>query len=96
LQLNISSRNPGEIIKLSVFRNDKTKLISIKLEEVPAEENLITAASDFSNDLGFVVENGSKELGTRFHLKDYNGVIVTKLKIIQKQLEREFVREIKY
>ncbi|MEA3500690.1 MAG: Do family serine endopeptidase [Candidatus Marinimicrobia bacterium] len=80
LQLNISSRKPGDIIKLSVFRNDKIKLISIKLEEMPAEENLITSASNFNNDLGFVVENGSKELGTRFHLKNYNGVIVTKVK----------------
>lgn len=80
LQLNISSRNPGDIIKLSVLRNDKVKPISIKLEEMPSEGNLITSENDFSNDLGFVVENGSKEIGNRFHLKNYNGVIVTKVK----------------
>ena len=79
LQINITSRKPKEIVKLSIFRNGKTKLIKVKLEEMPSEKNLVTLSTDFNNNLGLVVKNGTKELGTHFQLKNYDGVIVTKV-----------------
>ncbi len=78
LQLNISSRYPGESVKLTVIREGKSKLITVKLAEMPSDEPLAAASGDAAAtvDLGFTVQSNSEELAKQYGLDSRKGVVI--------------------
>jgi len=80
LQLNISSRSPGENVKLTVVRDKKTKVISVKLDELPGEKS-ITQDIDVNTDidLGFSVQENNNELAQEYGLDSKKGVLIVQV-----------------
>ena len=80
LQINISSRSPGENVKLTVVRDKKTKTISVKLEELPGEK---TTAENIDEDiditLGFSVLANNAEIAQEYGLDSKKGVVIAKV-----------------
>ncbi|MBN2781470.1 MAG: Do family serine endopeptidase, partial [Candidatus Marinimicrobia bacterium] len=78
LQLNITSRYPGESVKLTIIREGKTKIVNVKLAEMPADEPLVpvNAESGVVVDLGFSVQANSEELAKQYGLDSRKGVVI--------------------
>jgi serine protease Do len=80
LQINISSRSPGEDVKLMIVRDKKTKPISVKLDELPGEKNTIQNIDvDADINLGFSVQANSPELAQEYGLDSKKGVVIIKV-----------------
>ncbi|MCD6447273.1 MAG: Do family serine endopeptidase [Candidatus Marinimicrobia bacterium] len=80
LQINISSRSPGENVKLTVVRDKKTKTIAVKLDELPGEKP--TAENSDENidiDLGFSVLPNNAEIAQEYGLDSKKGVVIVKV-----------------
>ncbi len=81
LQINISSRSPGETVKLTLVRDQKIKNINVKLDEIPGEKTLADLEeAEVDIDLGFSVRNNSEELAREFGLDTQKGVVIVKVK----------------
>ncbi|MFO7842138.1 MAG: DegQ family serine endoprotease [Fidelibacterota bacterium] len=76
LQLNISSRMPGENIKLTIIRDGKTRIVSVDLEELPEDEPVTAERNGRDIDLGFTVRENSAELARQFKLDSQEGVVI--------------------
>ncbi|MEA2077211.1 MAG: Do family serine endopeptidase [Candidatus Marinimicrobia bacterium] len=79
LQINISSRPPGESVKLTLIRDRKTKIISVKLDELPEDEPVIAEKENENFDLGFSVQSNNDELTREFGLDSKKGVVIVKI-----------------
>ncbi|MEA3391390.1 MAG: Do family serine endopeptidase [Candidatus Marinimicrobia bacterium] len=80
LQINISSRSPGENVKLTVVRDKKTKTISVKLDELPGEKTIeVNVDEDINIDLGFSVLANNAEIAQEYGLDSKKGVVVVKV-----------------
>ena len=81
LQINISSRSPGETVRLTLVRDQKVKNISVKLEEIPGERTLAAIEeAETEIDLGFSVRSNNEELAREFGLDTQKGVVIVKVK----------------
>ncbi|MDZ7796891.1 MAG: PDZ domain-containing protein [Candidatus Marinimicrobia bacterium] len=76
LQLNISSRMPGENIKLTIIRDGKTRIVSVDLKELPEDEPVTAERKGTDIDLGFTVQENSSELARQFKLDSQEGVVI--------------------
>ncbi len=76
LQLNISSRTPGENVKLTIVREGKTRIVSVDLEELPDDRPAMAARESGNVDLGFSVRENSEELARQFRLDSDEGVVI--------------------
>ena len=80
LQINISSRSPGENVKLTVVRDKKTKTISVKLEELPGEKTIAENIDENVDiDLGFSVMANNAEIAQEYGLDSKKGVVIVKV-----------------
>ncbi len=78
LRMNISTRRPGEKVDLGVFRDGKTRTVTIKLGELPAEKTKKTGDDANTGKLGITVKNIDDTIRNTFRLdKDQQGVIIT-------------------
>ena len=76
LQINISSRMPGENVKLTIVRDGKTRIVSVDLEELPEDEPVAASTGTESVDLGFTVRQNSEELARQYDLDSSDGVVI--------------------
>ncbi|MFA6618180.1 MAG: Do family serine endopeptidase [Candidatus Neomarinimicrobiota bacterium] len=77
LQLNISSRSPGETVKLTVVRDKKIRGFSVKLEEIPGEKTLAAAEEAKTEiDLGFSVRSNNEEVARELGLNTNKGIVI--------------------
>ncbi|MCD6336865.1 MAG: Do family serine endopeptidase [Candidatus Marinimicrobia bacterium] len=80
LQLNISSRVPGENVKLTFVRNKKTKIVSVKLDELPGEKSTSQNIDvDTDINLGFSVRENNNDIAQEYGLDFKKGVVVVKV-----------------
>ena len=80
LQLNISSRAPGENVKLTIIRDKKTKVVSVKLDELPGDTSISQDIDvDTDIDLGFSVQENNSELAQQYGLDSKKGVVIVKI-----------------
>ncbi len=80
LQLNISSRAPGENVKLTIIRDKKTKVVSVKLDELPGDTSIAEETDvDTDIDLGFSVQENNSELAQQYGLDSKKGVVIVKI-----------------
>lgn len=80
LQINISSRSPGENVKLTIVRDKKTKTISVKLDELPGEKTIAENIDENTDvELGFSVRANSVDLAREYGLDSKKGVVVVKV-----------------
>lgn len=72
----IAMTPPGQKVKLDILRNGKEKEISVKLGELPSEEEALP--SDKAKKLGFTVEKMTPDLADKYdYPKGTAGVVVT-------------------
>jgi serine protease Do len=77
LQINISSRSPGETVKLTLIRDGKTKLVSVKLDELPGDDEIVQADKDEGDlDLGFSVRSNNDDIARQYGLDTKKGVVI--------------------
>jgi serine protease Do len=77
LQINISSRLPGETVKLTLIRDGKTKLVSVKLDELPGDDEIVQADTDEGDiDLGFSVRSNNDDIARQYGLDTKKGVVI--------------------
>ena len=76
LQINISSRSPGETVKLTLVRDGKTKIVSVKLEELPGDEIATADTESTDIDLGFSVAENNNEIAEKYGLDTEKGVVI--------------------
>jgi serine protease Do len=77
LQINISSRSPGETVKLTLIRDGKTKLVSVKLDELPGDDEIVQADTDEGDlDLGFSVRSNNDDIARQYGLDTKKGVVI--------------------
>lgn len=80
LQINITSRSPGETVKLTVVRDKKTKGFIVKLEEIPGEKTLVAIEeAETEIYLGFSVRSNSEEVAKEYGLNSKKGVVIGKV-----------------
>jgi Do/DeqQ family serine protease len=80
LQLNISSRSPGESVKLTLIRDEKTKVVSVKLEELPGDEVVADSIEEnLDIDLGFSVRSNNEDIAREYGLDSKKGVVIIKV-----------------
>lgn len=78
LRLNISTRRPGDKVKLTVFRNGRKEKINVRLEEFPEQTERRVAEDEKSNDLGISIKNLTDDIRNSYRIDDdVNGVIIT-------------------
>jgi serine protease Do len=93
LQINISSRSPGETVKLTIIREQKTKYVNVKLEELPGEKTLADIEGEESEiDLGFTVRSNNEEIAREFGLDTQSGVVIVKVSVTS-EIYQKGVRE---
>lgn len=93
LQINISSRSPGESVKLTIVREQKTKYVNVKLEEMPGEKTLADIEIEESDiDLGFTVRSNNEEIAREFGLDSQSGVVIVKVSVTS-EIYQKGVRE---
>ena len=81
LQINISSRSPGETVKLTLVRDGKTKTLSVKLDELPSDEEIVEANEEVGDvDLGFSVRSNNDEIARQYGLDSKKGVVIVNVK----------------
>ncbi|NLA39789.1 MAG: DegQ family serine endoprotease, partial [Methanomicrobiales archaeon] len=80
LQMNISSRSPGETVKLELIRDGKTRSISVKLGELPEDEAVAAISTQERVDLGFSVTENNAELAEKYGLSSEEGVVISSIK----------------
>ncbi|MCK5520529.1 MAG: DegQ family serine endoprotease, partial [Candidatus Marinimicrobia bacterium] len=78
LRINISTRRPGEKVKLTVFRNKKEKKISVTLGELPEDNKEKITEDKNTGDLGISVKNIDDEIRRSYRLNDdVRGVLIS-------------------
>lgn len=75
LQMNISSRSPGDWVRVDVIRDGKEKTLSIRLSEMP--DDLAENQAADKQILGLTLNNNTDELAEKFGYKDNKGVVIT-------------------
>ncbi len=81
LQINISSRSPGETVKLTVVRDGKNKTFSVKLDELPGDNVVVTSSEDESDiELGFSVRQNNDDMARQYGLDSKKGVVIINVK----------------
>jgi serine protease Do len=78
LSNRIASTTPGTDVEITLLRDGKEQTVSVKLGELPSEEQPLAARTDVEQELGFSVETLTKDQADRMGLKaDVTGVLVT-------------------
>lgn len=78
LMAYVASFAPGTEVDVTVWRNGKTKVFTIKLGERPAEEDLATKSEETekSSKLGIEVQELTPSLADRYNLGNARGVLI--------------------
>jgi serine protease Do len=76
LQINISSRSPGENVKLTVIRDKKTKTINVKLAEMPGDEVAAVESDSGDISLGFSVRQNNEEIAREYGIDSDKGIVI--------------------
>jgi len=75
----IASMAPGTKVDVTIWRDGKEKVITVKLGERPSDEQLASGegGSTMSKKLGLTVQNLTEDLAKRFGYEDEEGVLVS-------------------
>lgn len=81
LRNKVAASSPGTNVKLLVLRDGKKKDLTVKLGELPAEEDLAESGGerDIMESLGLAMHDLTPELARRFGIEARSGVIVTEV-----------------
>jgi len=79
-RLRVAERNPGDKVKLKVFRDGKYKNITVKLDERPDDRPPETISERETTKLGISVANLTSEKARRYGYEDEEGVLVVNVK----------------
>jgi serine protease Do len=77
LQQRVASVPPGKATPVTVLRDKRREVLTIKVGEMPLEETRVALTSD--RELGIRVEPITPELTQRFNLTATSGVVVTEV-----------------
>ena len=79
LSLKIANLNPGDIIKLALYRGEKLLNVSVKIGEAPDTMKLKSSGEDGRTiDLGMILVDNSRSLARELELRTTKGVVVQK------------------
>lgn len=79
LSLKIANLNPGDNVKLSIYRDEKQLNMKIKIGEAPDTMKFRSSGDDGrSIDLGMILVDNSRSLARELELRTSRGVVVQK------------------
>ena len=79
LSLKVANLNPGDNVKLSIYRGEKLLNINVKIGEAPDTMKFRSSGDDGrSIDLGMILVNNSRSLARELELRTTRGVVVQK------------------
>ena len=79
LSLRIANLNPGDIIKLALYRGEKLLNVSVKIGEAPDTMKFKSSGEDGRTiDLGMILVDNSRSLARELELRTTKGVVVQK------------------
>ncbi|MCK4889751.1 MAG: PDZ domain-containing protein, partial [Candidatus Aminicenantes bacterium] len=79
LSLKIANLNPGDIIKLALYRGEKLLNVSVKIGEAPDTMKFKSSGEDGRTiDLGMILVGNSRSLARELELRTTKGVVVQK------------------
>ncbi len=79
LRLQIANLNPGDNVKLSIYRGEKLLNINVKIGEAPDTMKFRSSGnSGRTFDLGMVLVENSRSLARELELRTTNGLVVQK------------------
>ncbi|UCH96526.1 MAG: PDZ domain-containing protein, partial [Candidatus Aminicenantes bacterium] len=82
LSIKIADASPGDIVELTIYRENQKQTIKVKVGEAPDTVKYITPGEESrSLDLGMVLVENSPRLARQYDLKTSKGILV-------KQVER--------
>jgi serine protease Do len=80
LSTRIAATSPGSEISLKILREGKERPVSVKLEELPEKQELLTPGKNQYPDLGIEISDINTATSTQYHLnKQDKGVVITKI-----------------
>jgi len=79
LQQKVAAVPPGQASELTVLRDKRRELVTVRVGEMPSEEARVTTPS--GQRLGLEVQPNTPELARRFNLTTTGGVVVTDVEI---------------
>ncbi len=86
LRLKIANSNPGDTIKLTIYRGDKLLNINVKIGEAPDTMKFRSSGDDGRTiDLGMVLVENSRSLARELELRTTRGIVVQKSSGVAKQ-----------
>lgn len=81
LQINISSRTPGDNVRLTLVRDGKIKTVTVKLDELPGDDEVVqTDKEEGDVDLGFTVRSNNDDIARQYGLDSKKGVVIVNVK----------------
>jgi len=80
LRTKIANLSPGEVVELTINRNNKLKKVKIKITEAPDTLRYRPSGEDKESlDLGMILENNTPAQAREFGLKTSQGIVVKKV-----------------
>jgi serine protease Do len=80
LRTTIANHNPGDTIRLTVFRGKEKKVIDVRVAEAP--DSLKIKSDDDDGrviDLGMVLRNNSRDLAKQYELATSEGIVIAEI-----------------
>ncbi len=85
LRIKIADSNPGDAIRLTIYRGDKKLDVKVKVGEAPDTLKFRTEGSESKTiDLGMVLTENSRSLAREYELRTSSGIVVLKVSRIAK------------
>jgi len=79
LRLKIANSNPGNIVKLTVYRGDKQITVKVKIGEAPDTIKFRSSEDDGRTiDLGMILVENNKSIARELELRTSSGLVVKK------------------
>lgn len=86
LRIKIADSNPGDIIRLTIYRGDKKMDVKVKVGEAPDTLKFRTRGTDGKTvDLGMVLTKNSVSIAREYELRTSSGIVVQKAEGIAKK-----------
>ncbi|NIM14638.1 MAG: Do family serine endopeptidase [Candidatus Aminicenantes bacterium] len=80
LQASIANHNPGDTIRLTIYRGKEKKIIHVKIAEAPDSVKIRSDDEDARViDLGMVLKNNSRALARQYDLSTSEGVVIVEI-----------------
>ncbi len=79
LRLKIANSNPGDIVKLTIYRGEKEIVVKVKIGEAPDTIKFRSSGDDGRTiDLGMILEKNSRSIARELELRTSHGLVVKK------------------